>query len=1156
MKSVKNQNRIKPGSDSANYTAPRSNHVSPSANPGITATNYRLLVENQTDLVVKIDNQNRFLFVSPSYCRLFAKSEEELLGKVFIPLVHEEDRDATTKAMEQLKQPPHTAYMEQRALTAKGWIWLAWNDTAIVDEKGNIREIIGVGRDITQQKRAEEKLRHSHQLLQYIIEHVKSAVAVLDNNLNYIYVSQKYLTDYNLENREIIGKNHYEIFPEISDEWREIHQKALNGMASGSERDRFPRKDGSVDWVRWEVRPWFEINKTIGGIVLYTEVITGQVKADELHRENERRLTSLVGNLPGFFYRCKSDKNWTMLYLSEQFRQITGYEISDLILNKKLSYNDIIIDEFKNEIYKKWNYAIENKTRYNDEYQIITANNQVKWVWERGTGIFNKNGDLLFLEGYIEDITYRKEAEKALRESEERYRLVLDNSMDAILLTSPDGSILSANKAARKMFQMTEDEICRAGRNGLVNLNDPHLPELLKERTEKGSTAGELSFFRKDGTLFHGDISTSVFTNSKGEIRTSLIIRDITERKLAEEKLKNSDRIFEHSVEMMSVAGFDGYFKVLNPAWERTLGWSVSELLSKPWNDFVHPDDVEATNRIKAEIVDGREAYRFQNRYRCKDGSYKWLSWNAFPYPEENVMFAVARDVTDRIQIEDQLKMLSQSVEQSPAGIIITGLDGKIEYVNNAFTKISGYKSEEAVGQSPAVLKSGKQPPEFYKTLWETIKSGKKWHGEILNKKKNGDLYWADVSISPILNAKGSITNFVSVQEDISEKKKMIDDLIAAKEKAEESDRLKSAFLANMSHEIRTPMNGIMGFTELLKEPKLTGSEKSEYIKIIQKSGQRMLGTINDLIEISKIESGALELQLSQVSINEQLNYIYNFFKPETANKGLAFTLHKALPAEQALIETDQEKLNGILMNLIKNAVKYTHSGAVDFGYRVEKNNLEFFVKDTGIGIKEKHREMIFERFTQADMSLSKPYEGAGLGLSIAKAYVEILGGKIWFQSEFSRGSQFFFTIPFVKKAAEENEVLPEHSGPESEQLLGTLTVLVAEDDPTNQIYLSELLQGKCKKVIFTDNGKEAVRLFVENPGIDLVLMDMKMPVMDGYEATAKIKEINPDAVIVAQTAYALSEDQEKTVAAGCDDYLPKPFTGKHLIELLWKHFG
>lgn len=275
-----------------------------------------------------------------------------------------------------------------------------------------------------------------------------------------------------------------------------------------------------------------------------------------------------------------------------------------------------------------------------------------------------KNTSLNLIEDLTIEIEKRKHTEKILEESEERYRLVLDNSLDAILMTSPDGSVLSANQAACDLFQMTEEEICRAGRNGLVNLNDPNLPRLLEERERTGKTHGELTFIKKDGSMIPTEISSSIYTNRKGEVRSSLIIRDISERKAYEEKLKNSERIFEHATDMMAISGIDGFFKVVNPAFEKTLGWSPKEFLSHPWIHFVHPDDHKNTRIIENEIIQGRAAYRFENRYRCKDGAYKWLSWNAFPYSEEDIMFAVARDITKSKQDEEELRLLKDNLQE------------------------------------------------------------------------------------------------------------------------------------------------------------------------------------------------------------------------------------------------------------------------------------------------------------------------------------------------------------------------------------------------------------------------------------------------------------------------------------------------------------
>ena len=453
-------------------------------------------------------------------------------------------------------------------------------------------------------------------------------------------------------------------------------------------------------------------------------------------------------------------------------------------------------------------------------------------------------------------------------------------------------------------------------------------------------------------------------------------------------------------------------------------------------------------------------------------------------------------------------------------------------------------------------MQSGEQSDKFYEVLWNTILSGNVWNGELHNKKKNGDSYWESTVISTILNSKGEITFFLAVKEDITEKKRMVADLVQAKEKAEESDRLKSAFLANMSHEIRTPMNGIMGFAELLKEPNLSGDEQQEYIHIIQKSGTRMLNIINDIISISKVESGQMDIYITDTNVNKQIDYLYTFFNPEAEQKGLQLFFKKPLSSKEVTLKTDKEKVYAVLTNLIKNAIKFTPTGSIEFGYERKDKYLEFFVKDTGPGIREEQKNFIFERFRQGSESLSRSYEGAGLGLTISKAFVEMLGGKIWIESSVGKGSEFYFTIPYIIKTNDKKPAKSLVSNDEAEYPLHKLKILIAEDDKISSVLLGKVVRNFSKEVIIVKNGIEAVEACCDNPDIDLILMDIKMPLMDGYEATRLIRKFNPGVMIIAQSAFALTGDQEKAIEVGCNDYLTKPIIRKDLMEHINKYFN
>jgi len=380
-------------------------------------------------------------------------------------------------------------------------------------------------------------------------------------------------------------------------------------------------------------------------------------------------------------------------------------------------------------------------------------------------------------------------------------------------------------------------------------------------------------------------------------------------------------------------------------------------------------------------------------------------------------------------------------------------------------------------------------------------------------------------------------------------------ELILAKEKAEESELLKSAFLANMSHEIRTPMNGILGFAELLKEPKLSGEEQKQYIGIIEESGKRMLSIINDIILISKVEAGHVEVVTSETIINDQIKYIYTFFKHEAESKGVKLIYKTGLSDLESNVLTDREKLFAILTNLVKNAIKFTNSGFIEIGYERKGKFLEFFVKDTGVGIRKDKREMIFERFRQVSESLSRNYEGAGLGLAISKAFVEIMGGRIWVESELGEGSSFFFAIPFVQQKIVKTTLFTNELNKWEKLNISGLKIVIAEDDATSYLFLSKLIKSIGGEILKVTTGTDAVDVCRKNPDIDLVLMDIQMPEMNGYEATRRIREFNKSLVIIAQTALSLKGERERALAAGCTDYLAKPFSVIEFNELIRKYF-
>jgi len=623
---------------------------------------------------------------------------------------------------------------------------------------------------------------------------------------------------------------------------------------------------------------------------------------------------------------------------------------------------------------------------------------------------------------------------------------------------------------------------------------------------------------------------------------------------------------------------------------------------------------------------------------------------------------------------KDVLKVVA-AVEQSNSSVVITDINGDIEYVNPFFKKLTGYDLEEVVGKNPRVLKSGNTTKREYEALWKTISSGRNWKGKFLNKKKNGEEYWESAVIAPVKDINGAIINYIGIKQDITlqvlaekhlelsekrykslihdsetimvvfdplngnivdvnkaacdfygytktefmnlcmfdfnilsrdEVKKILqsnlenkkhkfifkhilksgeikdvevntttinwqardvsfsiiyditdkikadNDLNLALGKAKESDRLKSAFLANMSHEIRTPMNAILGFAQLLNNKDLSFDEMMSYIRVINNSGNQLLTIIDDIINVSRIEAGIIDINISEFKVNTAIRYIYESFIYKTTQKKIEFKYSLGLADDKSGVRGDKGKFIQIVSNLVNNAIKFTpEGGTIKMGYVIDDGIYKFYVHDTGIGIDKKDQKLIFNRFRQVE-HIGKVYGGTGIGLSIVSAFVVKMGGKIWLSSRSGKGSSFYFIIPFKPAFIKREE---QWLSKGKYEILKGKTILVAEDEDLNFRLLQEILIPQGVDVVLAIDGKEAVEAVRSNKKIDLVLMDIKMPLLDGYEATRIIKSFNDKIPIIAETAYALSADRAKAIAAGCDDYIAKPIMPDVLLNMLVKHF-
>jgi PAS domain S-box-containing protein len=483
--------------------------------------------------------------------------------------------------------------------------------------------------------------------------------------------------------------------------------------------------------------------------------------------------------------------------------------------------------------------------------------------------------------------------------------------------------------------------------------------------------------------------------------------------------------------------------------------------------------------------------------------------------------------------------------------------------VNDAFVKKYGYTKEEFLKMTILNIRPNSEKERLEQSV-KTIDHGVTNAGVFIHKKRNGELIQVEIIRHDVIfdnkPAKlvlvNDVTDKIKIEHDLLQSNV---ELILAKEKAEEGDKLKSAFLANMSHEIRTPMNSILGFSFLLKKGGLSDEKKMKYIELIEAGGQRLLTLISDIVDVSKIEANQLTVDLNTFNLNKLIDTIESQFSVELATKEVALTSTTALADNASFIEADEVRLSQILSNLIENAGKFTKKGQIEFGYSIKGKLLQFFVKDTGIGIDKKNLESVFERFKQIDNEYTKSGSGTGLGLSIVKGLIDLLGGNIWVESELEDlpagkpgGTTFYFSIPYIKaeptidsKKLDTNYDI--NNGKKA-------NILIAEDEISNFLYLEALLEDYPCNVIHAKNGKEAVDIVSNNNSIDLILMDIKMPVMNGFESTKKIRKMNKSIPIIAQTAYALAEDRQNALDHGCNDYLAKPISAEILSKMLRKY--
>ena len=782
----------------------------------------------------------------------------------------------------------------------------------------------------------------------------------------------------------------------------------------------------------------------------------------------------------------------------------------------------------------------------------------------------------------IQEIYERKMAEEKITSIAH----ILEESLNEIyIFDAKTFRFIRVNKGARLNLGYSMEELSSLTP---LDLNPEMMSGTFVKLLEPLRTGekGKIQFItihrRKDGSFYDVETHLQLSTFQSVPVFVAIIL-DITERKRGEDLLKESEKRLNQAQEIGHLGSWHWNLKTGKLIWSdetfRIFGLSPGgvEPSYELFLDFVHSDDREALKEAVEASLNQKSPYNVECRIIRKDGSIRVSNARGEVRCDEEgkpeVMHGFIQDITEHKQVEAELKELNETlenrvtertsevaklyhaIEHSSATIVITDVEGNIEYVNPGFTQTTGYSPEEAIGKNTRILKSGKRKPEFYRELWSTITSGREWKGEFHNIKKNGELYWEFSSISPVKDRNGVITNFVAVKENITERKKSESRLKDASEKAQRATEAKSAFLSSMSHELRTPLNSILGFAQLLmtnqKEP-LAESQK-ERVQHILNAGGHLLDLISEVLDLSSIESGKLPISPDTVNVGSVINEAVTAVVPMAQQFNIKVN-NKTNHCDHYIV-ADRTRLKQVLDNLLTNAIKYNHpGGSVTISCEAPNTHtLRINVDDTGLGFAAKDIEALFEPFNRLGRE-SLNIEGTGVGLTITKTLVEYMGGSIGIESKEGKGSKFFVTFnkanPPVLEGTE-NKYLPEEK--HLEKMAEGKTMLYVEDDYTNLTLVKNILRRRPNVKLLTaldaESGIEIVR--TQHP--DLILMDINLPKMDGYEALKKLKSNDATKRIpaIAISADAMPDSIKKGKTAGFLEYITKPLNVNHFLDVI-----